>query len=67
MSYDNKGFRDAQEGTCLTELKSDKEYVEAMEFLIIWASHDWSRGYCQSFQIYNQDGEIVFNSEVKDN
>jgi hypothetical protein len=68
MSYDYAGFETAKNDSVSTnpELTTKEEFFEAFEYTIKWGSHDWSLGHCESFQIYNQDGEIIFNSENKD-
>lgn len=39
------------------------EADEALEYLFQWGSIDWQQGSCSSFQIYNTEGELVFDSK----
>lgn len=51
LSY-GRGFTDAKLG----------EACDEMDFLIVFAEHDRSMGFCENFQIYDETGNVVFES-----
>lgn len=58
MSYDYSGLEEAKK-------LSEPCPAEFIDFLLSWGTFDLERGHCASFQIYNENGEIVYNSETK--
>lgn len=65
MSYDNTGFQTAVKDSDPKPFPKE-EYYEVFEYLLQCGSHDWSSGNCESFQIYNEQGEIIFNSSNRE-
>lgn len=62
LTYDNRGFEVAkQESKDACPLS-----LSRLEWLIEYASHDLDKGFCESFQIYGINGEIIFNSEISE-
>lgn len=59
MSYNHAGFETA---------KAETEPCPEghIQFLIDWGSHDLSKGFCSSFQIYNELGKVVFSKEFQE-
>jgi predicted nucleic acid-binding Zn ribbon protein len=55
LSYDMSGFESA---------KKDAEPcpVEHIDYLLDWALYDFSKGHCESFEIYDEEGNIFFQS-----
>ncbi len=65
ISYDHAGFKEAVANT------DDKpfplsQYDDVLGQLLLWGNHDLNLGLCDSFQIYNESGLVVFNSENRE-
>lgn len=59
MTYDNQGFEQAVKESDSSPFLPE-EYRSVLSQLIAWAIHDYTKGFCDSFQIYNEQKEIVF-------
>jgi uncharacterized protein YcfL len=60
--YDNQGF-EAAKAQCENEdviLSHETHIIHEM------AGHDLSKGFCDSYQVFLENGEIVFNSEMEE-
>lgn len=54
LAYDNESFKDAVDNTIINS--SD------ISMWVEYAFHDFSIGLCRKFQIYNESGEVIFES-----
>jgi hypothetical protein len=60
--YDAQGFMTAK-----TETDSgDPIYSHEIDIIHEMAGHDLLKGFCSSYQIYLETGELIFNSEAKE-
>jgi hypothetical protein len=64
MSYDNYGFKAALDYGTDEHFNREHTLAEQLEQLLDHASWDLYKGFCKSFQVYTEDGELIFNSEL---
>lgn len=65
ISYNNAGFEAAKENADESLIETKEEFFKAFEHQFNWGRFDWEKGLCESFQVYNHKGEILFDSEVR--
>lgn len=65
MSYDNSGFAEARDNSEIVEIVNHADFLKQVEELIAWGCHDLFTNNCTSFQIYNEAGEIIFDSAIE--
>lgn len=61
MSYDHEGFKSAMDHGTDEDFDSTHSLSEIFEQLLSSANHDWFHGLCESYQIYNEKGEVIYN------
>lgn len=61
ISYDHEGFEAAKAHGTDEVFDSTHSIADILEQLISDANHDWFHGHCESYQIYNDKGDIVFH------
>jgi hypothetical protein len=62
MSYNHEGFEAAKSFGNDEEFDSTHSLAIVLEDLIATGNHDWFKGICESYQIYNDAGFMVFDS-----
>lgn len=63
LSYNNEGFAVALQNGTDESFNKKHSLAEQLEQIIAHAEYDMAFGYCHSYEIYNQDGEIIFSKE----
>jgi hypothetical protein len=61
MSYNQEGFTEAKRVSDQQEFSLD-ELPEMISYLVSCGGYDFLKGHCESYQIYNQDGVIILDS-----
>lgn len=65
MSYDFAGFTQALLASDNLPF-NETEIPEVIAFLKEYGDYDLRQGLCHSFQLYNQDGVIIFDSSASE-
>jgi hypothetical protein len=66
VSYDNEGFEAALKHGNDDHYDSTHSIGDQLEQLIDNAEHDLRKGFCESYQIYNHQGVLIFSKTSED-
>lgn len=61
-TYDQRGFEVAKQET----EQGDELYESDMPFILEFCFHDFNKGFCDSFQIYREDGVLIKDQQRKE-
>jgi hypothetical protein len=64
MSYDNEGHQVAL--SYGHDFNESHTLLDQIDILCASGVHDLLKGFCKSFQIYNEAGDILFSSETQE-
>jgi hypothetical protein len=63
LAYDNQDFKDASKEAALACVVPHDQLIGLIEY----AKHDYQKGFCKSFQIYKETGELIYTTTTKGN